>query len=393
MASTDRLKRLLDISGSQVLGRSVTAVLFVSDNGDNTDGASWDQAYTTLPAALDAASTDVNECTLIVVGINTGANYYDINLTGDPTWTGNYVIMGTHRTWQKIKNDHATATSIMKFTGYVSLINLNFNLGLDNNGVIITKGAFRVKNCQFVGEDLTSPATALHLDGATSLKHGIISGCGFKGEGTTQMTGILIDNTSYSNFSDLRLHHCNTAIQIVGASSPDQNEFYDLDIGNNGVGLDIDTGSEQHLTDINFHNNTTNIVDAVGDHSWSNIRGEFDIVTLPDDFTGIAVPTGDGADTWSGLVTVYSNGGDSPYRIVGAALEPGTSEWYRIQLTADNGATYFDDLMFDANKLQGSVAPSGTEHIFNKGTIIKARSKSKSAGIDTLGVWLNIQEI
>ncbi len=37
--------------------------------------------------------------------------------------------------------------------------------------------------------------------------------------------------------------------------------------------------------------------------------------------------------------------------------------------------------------------PSGTEFIFNKGTVIKARSKSVSDGVDGLDVWVEIQEI
>ena len=117
-----------EISGAAVIGRAVTAVLCVSPNGSGTDGASWTTAYQTIQAALNAASTDANECTLILVGINTGpTNFYDIDTTGDPTWTGNYIIMGTHRTWAKIKNNHTSATSVMKFTGYTSLIDLNIN--------------------------------------------------------------------------------------------------------------------------------------------------------------------------------------------------------------------------------------------------------------------------
>jgi len=198
--------------GTGIVGRAVTATLYVSPNGSGTNGKTWASAYHTIQDALDAASTDANECTLIVVGINTGADFYDIDTAGDPTFTGNYVIKGTHRTWQKIKNTNDAATSILKFTKYVSLIDLNFNLGDNNpNGIIITKGASRINRCQFVGEDLTGPATAVHYDGAAVLKHHKMTDCDFRGN-ATHMKGILIDKSSRSIYKDIRMHDCLTGI-------------------------------------------------------------------------------------------------------------------------------------------------------------------------------------
>ena len=73
--------------GAGIAGIAVTDTLYVSPNGAGTDGKTWASAYTTLQAALTAASTDADACTQIVVGPH--AIYYDINTTGDPTWTGN----------------------------------------------------------------------------------------------------------------------------------------------------------------------------------------------------------------------------------------------------------------------------------------------------------------
>jgi len=252
-STLDKAKALI---GLGITGRAVTATLLVAVNGNNTDGKSISTAFTTIQGALDVASTNVNECTLILIGINTGANHYDIDAADDPTYTGNYILQGTHRTWQKIMNTHASATSILKFTGYVELTDLNFNLGGDGtdpdvNGVIITKGAFRVEHCQFTGEDLGAARTALHFDGATLLKHGIVRDCTFRGD-VTYMTGLLIDNTSSSKFLDLDFHFCVTGIQIVGADS-DINYFHNLDIGDCNLGIDLDAGNEQHFTNISLH--------------------------------------------------------------------------------------------------------------------------------------------
>ncbi|GAG75237.1 unnamed protein product, partial [marine sediment metagenome] len=139
---------------------------------------------------------------------------------GDPTWTGNYILYGTHRTWAKVMNEAVGASSIMKFTGKTNVVNLNFNLGTGTNGLIMTHGGFRVYRSQFVGEDLTSAKTALHIDGATA-KHGKVVGCDFLGEGKTQMTGILVDNCARSLFEDLRIHDCKAAIQIINTNSDD----------------------------------------------------------------------------------------------------------------------------------------------------------------------------
>ena len=49
------------------VGIPVTATLYVSPNGNNTDGSTWARAYTTIQGALDAASTDASECTAILV--------------------------------------------------------------------------------------------------------------------------------------------------------------------------------------------------------------------------------------------------------------------------------------------------------------------------------------
>jgi len=49
-----------ELFGMPTIGRAVTATLYVSPNGNGTDGSSWTRAYTTIQAALDAASTDIN---------------------------------------------------------------------------------------------------------------------------------------------------------------------------------------------------------------------------------------------------------------------------------------------------------------------------------------------
>jgi len=380
-------------SGAGIIGRAVTATLFVSPDGSGADGLTWATAYTTIQDALDAASTDADDCTLIMISPHT--TNYDIDTAGDPTWTGNYILAGASRSWAKIKNTHASATSIMKFTGKVMLSKLNFNLGTGSgNGVIITHGGFRIYDCMFVGEDLGGAATALHIDGATA-KHGRIYDSDFVGH-KTHMTGILLDNASRNELMNLHIHDCLTGIQIIHASS-DENFFDTIDIGDCTLGLDLDAGNEQHFSNLRFHGNTVNIDDVVGDHHWDGIIGSFPIKTAPDNFTGINVATGDGADTWSGSWVELRSAGSAtkPFRITGIHVEADASEKFRIKLY--DGTTTFMDIQVEGeanvNKRKVANFPSGTEFIFNKGIAISAKSKSESAGIDTATVWLEIQEI
>jgi len=86
-------------------GRAFTATLYVSADGSNTTGYTWNNAYQTLPAALDAASASGNAYTQIKLAPI--ATYYNMDITGDPTWSANVEIVGTHRNFAKIKNDHA----------------------------------------------------------------------------------------------------------------------------------------------------------------------------------------------------------------------------------------------------------------------------------------------
>lgn len=382
--------------GSSSSGMAVTDVLFVSPNGDNTDGSSWSTAYTTIQAALDAASTDADDFTLILIGPHT--TYYDIDTTGDPTWTGNYELRGSHRQFVKIMNDHASATSIMKFTGKVALRDLNINLGTGVNGVIVTKGGYRIDKCMFVGEDLTGAATAIHADGATLIKNGKIRECDLRGEATsTHMTGILLDNAECADILDTRVGFAAVGLQQVGANS-NYNRYKDSEFCTCAIGADVDAGGAMSFENVLFYGNTLNIDDEVGGHTIKNPKGEFPIMVEPDNFTGVAVDPAAGADTWTATPVEVRAAATStkPFKIVGVNLQADASEKYRVRLSADNGTTWFDDFQFEGDaagiNTQSFSFNADTDFVFNAGTQITAESKSESGG-NGLDVWLKVQEI
>lgn len=365
-------------------GRSYTRSLRVSPNGSGRDGQSWEGAYATLTAALDAASTNPNEYTKILLPGGT----FDINLPGDPTWGANVCIQGSHRNWPKIVNTHAAATSVLNLTGDSCLSDVTIDCGTgDINGLKLTGDGARIRRLYVECENATGAQTALELTGEYArgedvMVHGVV--------GFTR--GLLLNGCHLSNFEKFGIHECLTGIQWLNAA--DHNHFDHIDVENCALGMDIDSGSEQDFENIDFHGNTRNVDDEVGDHNWAEIHGAFDIAILPDTvLAGTVVSTDAAADTW-GLDTelLAAGGRDNPFRIVGVHMAPSAAGTFQVRFSDDGGTTFYDVLQTTLAKREATAAPSGTEHIFNAGTRISASSRSDT-GNDDVDIWIEIQEI
>jgi len=382
----------LETAGMATVGRTVTATLRVSPNGDNSDGLSWATAYTTIQAALNAASTDAYECTLILIGPH--PTWYDINTTGDPTWTGNYHLMGTHRIWATIKNTHASATSVMKFTGKVAIEDLAISTQGGVDGVIFTGRGWRVRKCGFNSSACNAANTSVTIDGtAAVIRGGIIEDVQFFGN-VAYTTAVYLNKATVTEMYNVDVHFALTAIHVLGTGC-DNNFFHYVDIGGCALGIDIDEGDSQHFENIHLHETTVDIDDEVGNHHWNSIIGQFPINIEPDNFTGVAVATGDGADTWTTSAVTLRTAGAIPFKILGSNVEADANEKFRLQLFADG--VVFSDIQFEgtlnASRRRISSASTETDYVFNKGVVISAKSKSESAGVDTVTVWLIVQEI
>ena len=377
--------------GMPTVGRAVTETLFVSPNGDDSDGLTWAKAFNTIQGALAVASTDADACTTILISPH--ATNYDIDTTGDPTYTGNYEIKGSHRNWAKIKNTHGSATSIMKFTGKVSIEDVTFDCGTgSSNGVIITgsgsKGS-RVRHTYFECENVTGAHTALEISGGTEyirledvMVHGVV----------TNTKGLLLDNVKLSDCICVQFHDCLTGIQFTNAAS-DENRFKDIMFHESALGLDIDAGNLQIFDHVGFHDCTTNVDDEVGDHSWSDIHGAFPIDIEPDNTDGVNVACAAGADTWGTDTEVRAAvTSTKPFRIVGTHCEPDANRIFQVRFSADSGLTFFDQLQMSDSRRESVAAPSGTEFIFNAGTRISASVRDET-GEGNVNIWLEIQEI
>ena len=381
------LDPIYEDAGNYTSGLAVTATLRVSPNGDNSDGSSWTRAYQTFQGALNAASLDENECTLILIGPH--ATHYNIDMAGDPTWSANVIIHGTKRLWTEVKNDHTSATSVMKLTGKAEVNEVCISLGTGNNGLIMTHNGWGVHDCQFAANSLTSAKVALHIDGAT-VEHGHLENTEIDGN-VTYTTGLLLDNAGHNEILETEFMECKTGVQIIHADS-DINVFIDIIFHGCALGIDIDAGNSQVFDKIVFEDCIRNVDDEVGGHHWVDIHGGFDIEVNPDNLVGTQVNTGTALTYGSDTELLSAISRDNPFRIVGTSFEPSTNEWYQVRFSDDSGSTFYDNIQFDGNKQQGASAPSGTEHIFNKGDRISASARDIS-GSDNVKIWLQVQEI
>jgi len=392
MGLNNPAETFLDEIGASTIGRAVTDTLYVWENGSGVDGKSWNRAFTTIQDALDAASTDENDCTLILIAPH--SMYYDIDAAGDPTWSANVILKGSHRTWAEVVNTNAGATSVLKLDGKASLMDLCVNLGTSNNGAILSYNGFRVFGCQFVGENLVSAATALTLDGAGVLDRGKIDNCDFLGH-TSYMTAVKLDGVTDSRFQRLRIKECNVGVHILDSAS-DGNEFEDVDIGYCTTGINIAAGNGQHFKDILLYNNTININDSVGDHIWSGIRGTFPIALTPNDFVGVQVNCGAagvyGADTELRSAAAATK----PFRVLAVYLNLSAGEIYSIRLSSDSGSSHYNAMLVEGSAQSFTRLTTEfldySDFVFNRGTRISASAKSESGG-NNVKVWLNVQEI
>ncbi len=382
------IERQQDMLGPAVEDRAHTATFYVTPDGDGADGLSWRTAYQTIQDAMDAASTDTNASTLILIAPH--ATYYDINTTGDPTWSANISLRGTHRNWPSIRNEHASATSVLKFTGRASLEDVTIDCGAgSNNGVILTGEGARVRLTYFECGSVTGAQTALELSGGH--KYARVESVSIHGV-QAHTLALKLSGCTSSVFERLTAKTCATGIQLL--SSSDGNIFNFIILNTCTLGLDIDSGDGQFFSTVAFANCTTDVDDEVKNHGWSNIQGAFPVIVLPDDLTGVNVATG-GAGAYGGDTELIAAGAiDGPFRVVAAHFEPDASpaEWHQIRFSADSGSTFYDMMQFLTAKREGVDHPSGTEFIFNAGTRISCSVRNASGG-DNVTVWLEVQAV
>ena len=369
-------------------GMRYTDILYVSPDGDGSDGSNWEKAYATFPAAYAVASSDANSLTLIYVSAGT----FDFAVTGGQAIAKNIEISGAGKGVTIFKNTHATNTHVFSVSKPFIIKDCTIYRMTTSHGLVLTSGCKpTIDNVEFdMVSESAAAGTALSL---TSINDGHFTNLEFHGD-TTNTIGIDI-NTSYSNhFKNIEVADCAVGLKIQNAAS-DDNFFHSVDFHDNTLAVDIDAGNIQHFENVVFIGNTTNIDDEIGDSHWVNIFGQFIVSSLPQDLTGITVADGSSNAYGSYVEIIAAATNDGPFRIVGALIEAEDSGHHAIRLSADNGTSYFYEINIEATAASGQrVAinlPAGTEYIFNKGVQITAAWKSSNGNSEVNKIWLQRQ--
>ena len=369
-------------------GMRYTDILYVSPDGDGSDGSNWEKAYTTFLAAYTAASDDAQDLTLIYVGPGT----CDFAVTGGQAIAKNIHIEGAGKAVTIFKNTHASNTHVFSVSKPFKISDCTIYRMTTSHGIVLTSGAIpEIHDVIFdMATEAAGAGTGLSI---TSVSDGHFWNLDFHGDATNTI-GIDLNTSASNHFENINIADCAVGLKIQNAAS-DDNSFHKIDFHDNTLALDIDAGNSQHFEDITFIGNTTNIDDEVGDSHWININGNFIVASLPQDLTGVTVADGAGNayGTYVEIIAAATN--DGPFRIVGATIEAEDSGHHAIRFSADNGTTYFYELNIEATAAAAQriaiSLPVGTEYIFNKGVQITAAWKSSDGNSEVNKIWLQRQ--
>jgi len=387
----------IDFTRFAGLKNAYTEVFFVSPDGSNSDGTSWDRAFTTIPAALDAVSTDLNDMALIVLAPNhpsgptTG---YDINTTGDPNWDVNFDLLSSNRHSVRIVNNHVNATSILKFTRNTDLYNVKFGCGTGSNDGVVISGSnargVKLSNVWIGSSQVTGANHGIRVENTVNV--------GFDNvwvKGTAGFTtGLYLNNSDLSYIRNMQIYNCLIGTQILTGS--DDNYFSDTTLNGCATGLQIDaTATDCSFEHLDVIASTTNITDNGTNTNFMNLHSDVENAAIvPTDLTGVAVTAGVGADTWGTAATIRTAvAATKPFYATGIVIEPDTAEKWGLRFSDDGGTTYFwDSVVEQWTGNESRNIEFASPFLIRQGSAITAQAKSETGG-NVIDVWIQIVNI
>ena len=362
-----------------------TAVLFVDASGNNTDGLTWTNAYTSIPTAL--AACGANDFTLI----NIGAGVYDINITGNPTYTVNVHIKGLGREITQVKNTHGSATAVLKFTVFCMITDLTIDCGTGEDGIILdgtnAHGSI-LDNLTFDCAALAGAADGIQLTGG--IKFLKIHNIHIHGE-TTNTTGIRTSDSLDNEFNNIHIHDSLVGIHLDNTADH-SNHFTNLHIMGCAKGLLIDTGADNNMfTSIEFHNNTVNSDDTGAGTFYKDVKLDTEIikVTPVTASVGTLLTSKNVINTYADSDIAVISNITTPFKIIGAFLGNPTdaTATYLAKIIAGS-VTFIEGLLFFEGKFGGNGFTHFKTNWFAKNTAITANVKTENAAADAVELWL-----
>jgi hypothetical protein len=359
--------------------------IYVHKDGDSSTGESWETAYSTITAAITAASADLDDKTIIFVGLGT----FDVNVATQLNIIKNVHIVGSGREGTIFRNSHANADYVFNVTQNFKMEECEIFFNQSCGGINIhNTSKINLENINFNTEvNHTGNPEALRINGAF---HGEYKDIHFDGINTAS-TAINISGASHNEFTNIMIFEYNfTAIQICNNS--EDNIFENIHILSSLVGINIDSGIGQHFHTVGINNCTVNVDDEVGNSYWHGITAETMLVAVvPDDLTGVDVNGGVGANVYGADVLVSdASASDRPYYVIAILFEPDVGERYGLRIWDTFAATYIYETVMEA-KFADQIDRHTIEfpRIFNAHNQLYISIKSESGG-DDMDIWLEI---
>lgn len=317
----DQLNTLLDINDGigNVSQDLFTETMFVSKEGDNTDGMSWETAYNDPHDAIAAA--DINGYTRIIIG----AGEFDANVGNDGfmPFTKKICFEGVSREATILTNSHTGASSVIGLNAPGMVRNLTVSarefsrsIELNNNSdySVIEKVDIKGRNA-FTGAYMDGPTSGIQCDGVT---HCFFDDIRIIGErGTTDGIEVMEDS-SMLFFRNIQIHYCQYPIRIDGLSGQTSRSarrctFDNIQLFDNLHGIQIGTGCyRNYFENVRIHETSSfiegiepSIINNGEDNRFYDLQvSPRRVLVAPENTTGATITCDAAADTWGDWVEI-----------------------------------------------------------------------------------------
>lgn len=356
--------------------------IYVSKEGDNSNGETWDTAYTNIQNAYGNVLSDLDYRTLIMVG----PGEYNLNQDDRLEIEKNVFLKGSGRDLTIIENTHANAEWVFQAEDYFRCEDVTIQMAGDVSGILVEEDAdVHLNHIRFDGYEATS-GDALRIYSNLGEYENLL----FNSINQNQ-DGIVMYNASYNHFENTEFLSFEDSIYIADNSS--YNYFLNTAISNSTIALNIDDGDNQVIDNMLFAGNARNIDDEVGNHVYENL---FDPLAeqhcIPATLTGVAITCGAGANNYGADTQIYASASaDNPFRVVGVMFEIAVQEAYGLRLSYNSGTRFFFETVLEGWDVNEIVHIDTESEIFNHGVRISGSAKSET-GSNEIDVWIQIIE-
>lgn len=406
-----------DISDTRVIlkNRKYEKVFYVSKTGDDTNGLSWDTAFTTVEAAY-AASTPTG-----VTMINVGAGTFEIAPTGNFLLIENKIHLrgaGPESTIFMSLTGDSGSDYVFKCQNTSTFEDFSFHgHGLRSYGMIYFYGAPGSMVQNVLIEDRNENYNDCYMFYIRYSDRCILKNIKIRG-GTTKIQGIALDNSKDCKFENIDVWDSGRGIWVQGGGS-ERNEFIDVRTYECSMGVQLSAGNRNHfegckiigsdtygfniaasvnntrITDTKFAHNAKNIHDFSTTTALTGIVSDIKNQIYPDNLIGVNLPNSGIADTYGANTPIIPAGTiDKPFRILAYTAAPTDDKKFIVRLSADSGVTHFIHMI---DRRDGNTGELGRILVLNDGVFAKDTEISgsqKTEVIDeTIDVWLYYQEI